>query len=222
MTRPTRPLVDFTALTLSIESRPRDEDVRDVVLSERPHLAAITQAYRARDFLDRLPGYRLRQYGEWIGEEAPAVAALIRDDVDVLSRNAVEMREDWTGPKAGLRHEPRVLLELELAVKERELDVTVLHGPTGGPEGPNAEAVGEMFRRLERRANRHPEDDRLWIGDWNCTADQLRDLADRMGGRLDRGTKVDHAIARGLKRVDTDRLHVPRGLHGFVLYHYQF
>lgn len=66
----------------------------------------------------------------------------------LLGRDVMTMRQAWTGPKHGIRHKPREFprgrFELESGVRLR---ATSLHGPTGGPDGPNAAAVREFCQR---------------------------------------------------------------------------
>lgn len=177
-----------------------------------PDAVGALQAYHDHDLLLQIGrdlGYRLRQYQ---GEESRGIAVLVREDVRILHRRAIQMSERWTGPKAGLPHPPRTFPSLRLGKNDDELRTLWAHLPTFN----NPKAQTESLTAIEKwLANPG-----VVLGDWNREEHQLAVLAAATGAQvLSPGrTKVDHAVAKGVRDVTAVRLPTPKGCHGWGLY----
>jgi hypothetical protein len=191
--------------------------LRVAIREHSPDVVVITEAYHARPWLRgvaKLEGYRLHQYTRDEGPEAPGIAVLVRRPLRVARRWPMRMFKRWTGPH-GREHAPRTYPVFTIA--ERLL---AAHLPSGGPDGDNAAAWAESWRRITAWMARH--DQAIAVGDFNALQGEL---ATRLpdGLQLVVGTKVDHAVTRGMRHVSTQRLKdlQPEGMHGWVVYKLQ-
>lgn len=127
-------------------------EVATMIDHQQPHVVFLFEAYRCRDALGTIPGYR-RFQGRGIGEAA-ACAALVRRDVTVLRGGWLRMSHPWHGPKHGRRHDGRVWPRLRLRFKRGGvLRALGVHLATERPAG-NAPAVDEQRDALVRWAGK--------------------------------------------------------------------
>lgn len=112
----------------------------------------LLEAYRLRDMLEGFAAAR----GYWhqqspTGTEGAGVALLVRKAKGrkLIGRGFLRCREPWIGPKEGRRHDPREWPRLRVRLASgRRVRLIGWHGVTGGPSGPNGEAVREGIRKL--------------------------------------------------------------------------
>lgn len=210
MSRPGRGRLEI--LHANIEDDPTPRQLLDEIDRWNPDMLSLNQASRARDFLEEIDGYRLRQFGRHHGPEAPGIAVLVRDDLKVLNRWPMRMRQEWVGPKAGKHHEPRVYPILRVEKDGVQWPTAHVHWPTHN----NPKAQEETERRLVRWAKRHER--AVIVGDFNRRDVELRSMADELDGVLLSTGKVDHLIARGVSGARKRGLRAPRDAHGWGVY----
>lgn len=181
------------------------------LLSVKPHVAVIQQGGQATDYLSARGVYRLLQMVK--GAEAREIKVLVREGVKVLRRKRLNMKKRWIGPKIARVHEARTYMAVKVNLPFRAWVLNV-HFPTGGPDGPNAAAWMESWKRvvafLKRRRG-------VAIGDFNATAGELAKLIKETDFELTSLGKVDHAISNRLRRtkVQRDLPGTPAGVHGW-------
>lgn len=192
--------------------------VEAMLRTHKPHVVVITEAYGIHDELDDIVGYQLRQLRKG---EGSGIAVLVRDDVRIRRGRLLRMARPWVGPKLLHPHAPRIFRRLVLQVAGRKVAVDAIHFPPGGPsggvvtQGRNAPAWRESARRVgsawrrglgRSRVGRRLVLARLAVGDFNATAPELEPLAREMGAVVCAGSKVDHALIRGMRHVNTIRV----------------
>lgn len=187
-------------LCTNIETVRRSRALGRLVRKHRPDVAVVLQAYRAGLWLRvRFSArYKVRQYP---GKEARGIAVLVRRGrrrgVRIERRQAWRMRQMWTGPKAGIRHDPRTYPDFRLTKQGVAFGLLAVHFPTLN-QGINAAAMRESFDAVTRwfDALTIPG---LAVGDYNREAHQLAPLVTATGATLRSGGKVDHALVRGMR-----------------------
>lgn len=181
------------------------------LLDVKPHVAVIQQGAQASDYLRDRDKYRLIQMLK--GSEAREIKVLVRDGVKVLRRKRLNMTVRWIGPKIARVHEARVYLGVKTDFPFRAWVLDV-HFPTGGPNGPNAKAWMESWRRVVAFLSKRRG---VAIGDFNATAEELAALVKAAGFEITSLGKVDHAISNRLRRVGVQRdlPGTPAGVHGW-------
>lgn len=120
--------------------------------AHQPDLVGLAEAYRCRDVLRQIEGYRLH-HGRNVGERAD-VAVLVAHELQVLHHGRLHLARTWIGPKHGRRKSPRVSRRVQVRLPGgARIRVLFGHAPTGGYDGRNAAAVREWVRRTVRWAN---------------------------------------------------------------------
>ena len=215
--RPTT-TVPVEVIAANIESRRRSPELRELIRRDRPDVVVVEQAYRARGFLARAAkreGYQHHQYKAAPGAEWTGIAVLVRDNVDIVRTQPLVMEREWTGPKAGKRHEPRVYPVLVLRKQGVTFRVIGIHFPTHNQ--PRAQA--ESARAVVSYVRDHPNSPIIAAGDWNMKAHELDRIAARCDAEVLTGrTKVDHALVRNANNGRRDRLPTPEPAHGWARY----
>lgn len=116
--------------------------LRSLIRTWQPDLILLSEAYRCRDQLATLKGYRLNQ-GANVGEGADC-ALLVHLDHRVTKSSTARMRKSWIGPKHHLpkspREYPRDRIRLDQGLIVRAVS---LHLPTTDKAGRNLPAVTE-------------------------------------------------------------------------------
>lgn len=116
----------------------------------RPTVVQLSEAYKLRQVLATVPGYK-RFQGPNVREGAD-VAMLVRSNVKVLRKGTLRMRRSWVGPltknRRGPRRYKRMRLQLAPGVRVRVLGVHFPPGPR-----VNAAAVAESRQRVISWAN---------------------------------------------------------------------
>lgn len=124
--------------------------LRSLIKTWQPDLILLSEAYRCRDQLSTLKGYRLNQ-GANVGEGADC-ALLVHLDHRVTKSSTARMRKSWIGPKHHLPKAPReyprdrIRLGLGLIV----VRAVSLHLPTTDKAGRNLPAVSESTDWITR------------------------------------------------------------------------
>lgn len=203
---------NLTVQTANVEDKerpPLGKSLRQV----KPHVVAIQQGGEASDHLRTAPGYRLSEFVR--GSEAREIKMLTRDGSKITRIKRLNMGMRWIGPKISRVHEPRTYMavRIDLPFKVWVLDV---HFPTGGPDGPNALAWHESWRRTMKFLRRRRG---VVVGDFNATHEELALLlkSENLGFLLTSLGKVDHAISNRLRRTRVQRTlpGTPSDVHGW-------
>lgn len=208
-----RALMEPTSLivqTTNIEDKakpPLGPSLREV----KPHVAAVQQGAQASRYFDALNHYDLFEFSK--GAEAREIKALVRDGVKVLRVKRLNMRRRWVGPKIAREHAARTYMAVKVKTPFRAWVLNV-HFPTGGPDGPNAEAWMESWDRVALFLSKRRG---VAVGDFNATAEELARLVKSEGFLLTSLGKVDHAISNRLRttKVQRDLPATPPGVHGW-------
>jgi len=161
----------------------------------QPDVAVLQQAAQSGAHLGRFGKYKV--YGFRGSAEARGVKALVSRNSKVVRVRRLRMTLSWIGPKASRAHTPRVFQAIQVRTPFWVWVVNV-HFPTGGPDGPNAKAWAESWRRTVKFLKKRRG---VVIGDFNATAVQLRPLCEAEGFELTMLGKVDHAVSNRLHRV---------------------
>lgn len=216
------PVVPFTVITANIAGDAEPRPLVPQVERWRPHAIVTTESYHARDYLTSAPvlrAYQHIQYGRAEhGDEGPSVALLIRHDVDLLRRWAMDMRRAWEWN--GRERDPRVYPVARLGHRGAVLRLAGVHLPPGGPSHEdNAIAWHESRSRLSRWALSDRGTPAVMPGDWNALESELRaQLPSPI--RVLEGGKVDHMASLGVIARRATPLPRVRDWHGF--YRYRF
>lgn len=202
----------------------RNVPIGHVLEKLRPHVVVLTEAHRARRHLRGLAkqrGYTLRQYRRHVGVEAPGIAVLVRDGVQIKRRWPMPMTRTWRSPIGRRRmHAPRTYARMRLERDGVTWRLLAVHFPPGGPgggvtlRGANKPAWWESMRRAMKWLRRTDEPS-LVLGDINATKDELLGIVGD-GIRVVSRAHVDHAIVRNAEG-HADRLTSPAGMHGFQI-----
>lgn len=184
----------------------------------------ITEAYSARPKLRKWAvrhGYELRQPNivEY-GPEGPDVAILVRDDIEITSRDIAKMTEPWWGPfnYPSSRKQPRVMQTLGLRKAGVDFDLMGVHFPSGGPtggvatRGKNAAAWHECADHV--RHNLANTACGAALGDFNARRLDVIEHATPDNGRVVMASNVDGVAAVGCQ-ISVTRLRSPLGMHGW-------
>lgn len=172
-----------------------------------PHVIGTTEVARRSDAELSHAGYRLYRHSmkrakvrgrtpEWRNS-----AVLVRRDVEVLRITWKVERTPWRGPKAGVRHDPRVWPELVIRVDGKILKVApALHFPFGDAQDDMARNVARWMRRtLPRRAV-------LAVGDVNMKfSGWKRRVCSPVRAVAIRGYGVDHGAVKRVKAASVTR-----------------
>lgn len=209
MTAPRVTTPSITVLTANVEDMEHPPLVA-VLSTTKANLAVLQQASR---LVKLAKGSGYRRFGYKTGIEARGIKSLVSRNLKVGLTRRLRMTMPWVGPKTGKRHEPRVYQALQVLAPFRFWVVNV-HFPTGGPDGPNAKAWAESWRRLVQFLSKRRG---VAIGDFNATAAQLKPLCETAGFDLTSLGKVDHAVSHRLRRagVQRDIPGTPDGVHGW-------
>lgn len=218
MTRPVQHTVPVEVLAANIESRRRSPELRALVRQHKPDLVVVEQAFRARRFLRKLArghGYVHHQYPKTPGAEWTGIAVLVRNNVDIVRTKPLVMDREWTGPKAGKRHDPRVYPTLVLRKHGVTFRAVGIHFPTRNQPFAQAESATEIVQYVRA----HDNSPVILAGDWNMIERELQKIADRCAATVLTGhTKVDHALVARFEDHHQKRLPTPAGAHGWALY----
>lgn len=145
-------------------------------------------------------------------EEGRGIKTLVRDDAKIIKTKTMKMHMEWTGPKAGKRHDPREYLLHLIEVEELRFWNVNVHLPTHN----ELEAQAESLRRLRRWANRHLLHPLFIGGDFNMPEDDVEEWSRRLKATRHVLGSVDYAVTRGLEIKRVDRRLAPLGpFHGW-------
>ena len=196
-------------LVANIESARTRPELAILIDQHRPDVVIVLQAYRARVWLNGIPGYQNWQYR---GVEASGIAVLVGSTIKLKRRRALRMTRPWIGPKAGHKHRPRTYPRLRLQKAGHWVRLLPVHLPTHNNPAAQAESLAAVRRWVVAVPNVFS----VAAGDWNRMVEELVTLQLPV---LTVG-KVDHAVTS--ERPGTvavcRRLPTPDDCHGWGLY----
>lgn len=218
MIRPQHHLI-VTFLPANVEFRDNPHELAQAIREFDVDVVGLNQATRAGRFLAAFrPSYR--RVGLRFSYEARGIKALVSRRFKVLERKPIRMSKEWTGPKAGKHHEPRVYLALLLRdrVTGIEFWVLVVHWPTAN----NRDAQAESARAIRKFVELHPNRPVVVLGDFNVEEHELEQVAASIDGRRAADDpdvasvgKVDHVLYRDADHVRTRDIKQPSYAHGW-------
>lgn len=172
------------------------------LLNERkPHYFAGQEVYRVD--LSNIPGYQTYQAREGysVNSENRAQAILVRNDVDLKVRNALQMHEEWTGPKMGVEKEPRVHRYVTGNLHEANIPFATFHVPFrhNGDPAPIEETRQAAIKWLKEMKAAHGI--AFAVGDWNALAADLQAKVGTPAGATANGGGLDKVLSAGAKLV---------------------
>lgn len=206
--------MQFKGISANIESRVVSPTLWQNIRKNKPDYVVVQQAYRARQFLKRIKGYKVYHRHDAGGGEFNGVAVLVRNDVEVVSVKWLVMDLPWIGGKAGKRHEPRVYPALRLRKDDADLYVVGVHLPTYNAKAPQAES----FRKIADYFNDHKNSAVVAVGDWNNEAHNLRGMEKAVNGQYHSTGKVDGMLSTRCKHLNGRRVPFPRYAHGWGIH----
>lgn len=182
-------------------------EVIELVAEHKPEFFCLQEVYRVN--LAGIPGYQT--YQAWDGytadSENRAQAILVRNDVALKIKQAIQMEEEWVGPKMGIAKEARVHRYVTGNLFDLNIPVATFHVPFPDEVGSRAPieetklAAIEWLLEMKRAHGRG-----VIVGDWNSLADVLQaKVGDPAGATADGGGK-DRAVFVGLKKVKGENL----------------
>lgn len=201
----------LTVQTVNVEKMSKPPLGRSLV-SGNPDVVVLQQAENAGEHLRSFDGYRLIERKR--GEEARSIKTMVRLGSATGKVKWLRTFLAWVGPKAGRRHLGRTFLAVRVT-KPFHCWVVDVHFPTGGPDGPNAQAWAEAWDKVVAFSKRRKRV--VVIGDFNATAAQLVAMARKEGFDLVNLGKVDHALSKGVKSTSVQQYlpGTPNGVHGW-------
>lgn len=138
----------FTVLSWNVDQGQSPASVLTAVASLvdrfQPDVVQLSEAYRCRKVLRRIPGYK-RYQGLNVGEGAD-VAVLVRRNIPVRAAWAMRMHEPWS--YKGRPRRPRVYRVVRLVPHGHVVRFLGVHLPTRNSE----DAQAESYRRIRRWA----------------------------------------------------------------------
>lgn len=209
----------------NIAGRARVRRIKRRMRRRKDDALILTEAYNARpalrEWCDQF-GYTLRHPSRRaFGPEGPDVAIVVRNDVDITSREVDKMTKDWFGPfnYPHSRKSPRVVQTLALVKAGIPYDLIGVHFPSGGPSGgvatrgKNADAWAEYADHVRHNLGG------TWcgaaVGDFNARGADVRKHVAPEGARVVMTSNVDGVCAVGCQ-VIAKRLRSPRNMHGWM------
>lgn len=211
--------VKVKVVAANIESRKRSWLLWSILKLRRPDVVVVEQAYNAREWLNSRKGYKNHQFrrNEALGGEANGIAVLVRDGVEVKNVKPLVMEQEWVGPKAGRRHDPRVYPALSLKKTGHFFRVIGIHLPTANED----DAQMESIRALRDYFRNHDKSPVFAPGDYNMRAAELRARVGNWARILTPGSKVDHALAARVENATASRVRTAKGAHGWAIYTFE-
>jgi hypothetical protein len=204
--------VPFSVMDWNVENKGDADAALDraevikLCAERKPTYFCLQEVYRLD--LSDIPGYQT--YQAWDGytaeSENRAQAILIRDDVALKIMQALQMTEEWTGPKMGLEKEPRVHRYVTGNLRDINIPVATFHVPfpNDGDRAPIEETKLAAIAWLKEMRAAHGRG--VIVGDWNSLADLLQaKVGDPAGATVD-GGGLDKAVFVGLKKVKGENL----------------
>lgn len=201
--------------------RNQDQVDREIhaLLAKRPEVLGLCEAV-GYDF-PRVHGYRLIR--DRSAESRANIAAYVRSDLTVRKERWLDLKQTWNRTDHPGKHPPRSILVMLVD----GVQVLVVHVPPRGTSNvvpAQQECIDALtaamapWRGLKvwhQFAKLRP---RIAIGDFNRRAVESgpspRTLADRIGGAVANGRRIDTAVVR---RVDVDGVAYPHKVDGVVL-----
>lgn len=203
-----KPKVTTSVMTWNVENKGAADakadraEIIELVTAEKPSYVALQEVYRVD--LDDIPGYQT--YRAWEGysvnSENRAQAILVRDDVAVKVRKALQMKEEWTGPKMGVQKEPRVHRYVTGNEHDTNIPVATIHVPFD--KVPVEETRRAVIAWLEEMEAAHGI--AIAVGDWNSLADELQAKVGTPAGAKVDGGGLDRAVFIGVKKIKGENL----------------
>lgn len=200
--------VRYSVMTWNVENKGAADAVLDraevieLCTKEKPEYFCLQEVYRV-DLRD-IPGYQTYHAFEGydVDSENRAQAILVRNDVALKIKQAIEMQEEWTGPKMGIAKEPRVHRYVTGNLHDTNIPVATFHVPFG------REAVEETrdaaIHWLELMEQSHGCG--IIAADWNSLADGLQAKVATPAGAKVYGDGLDKFVGIGVKLVKYETL----------------
>ncbi|MFJ9387690.1 endonuclease/exonuclease/phosphatase family protein [Nocardioides sp. NPDC101246] len=176
-------------------------EVIKICADEKPHYFALQEVYRVD--LDDIPGYQT--YRAWDGYSADSEnrgqAILVRNDVAIKVKQALEMQEEWTGPKMGLSKEPRVHRYVTGNYHAVNLPFATIHVPFPPAIEETRRAAVAWLKEM-----RAAHGCGVIVGDWNALADELQAKVGTPAAAKVDGGGLDRAVFVGMEKVSSKNL----------------
>ena len=181
-------------------------EVIKLCADRKPTYFCLQEVYRVD--LSDIPGYQTYQASEGysVDSENRAQAILIRDDVALKIMQALQMEEEWTGPKMGLEKEPRVHRYVTGNFHDLNIPVATMHAPfpDDGDRAPIEETRLAAIEWLKDMKAAHGRG--VIVADWNSLADGLQAKVGTPAGATVDGGGLDKAVFVGLKLIKGENL----------------
>lgn len=204
--------VRFDVMTWNVENKGDADAALDraeiiKLLTERkPHYFCGQELYRVD--LSDVPGYQTYQAFEGYSADSEnrAQAILVRDDVALKIKQALQMTEEWTGPKMGIEKDPRVHRYVVGNLHQTNLPVATMHVPfpDDGDRAPIEETRLAAIEWLQTMEAAHGCG--VIVADWNSLADGLQAKVGTPAGATVDGGGLDKAVFVGLKLIKGENL----------------
>lgn len=181
-------------------------EVLKLCADRKPTYFCLQEVYRVD--LSDIPGYQTYQAFEGYSADSEnrAQAILVRDDVALKIKQALQMTEEWTGPKMGIEKDPRVHRYVVGNLHQTNLPVATMHVPfpDDGDRAPIEETRLAAIEWLQTMKAAHGCG--VIVADWNSLADGLQaKVGDPAGATVD-GGGLDKAVFVGLKLIKGENL----------------
>lgn len=172
----------------------------------KPTYFCLQEVYRVD--LSDIPGYQTYQAFEGYSADSEnrAQAILVRDDVALKIKQALQMTEEWTGPKMGIEKDPRVHRYVVGNLYQTNLPVATMHVPfpDDGDRAPIEETRLAAIEWLKTMEKAHGCG--VIAADWNSLADGLQAKVGTPAGATVYGSGLDKFVGVGVKLVKIESL----------------
>ena len=204
--------VRFSVMDWNVENKGDADAALDraeiikLATDRKPTYFCLQEVYRVD--LSDIPGYQTYQAfeGYSVDSENRAQAILIRDDVALKIKQALQMEEEWTGPKMGIEKEPRVHRYVTGNFHDLNIPVATMHAPfpNEGDRAPIEETRLAAIEWLKEMKAAHGRG--VIVADWNSLADGLQAKVGTPAGATVDGGGLDKAVFVGLKLIKGENL----------------
>ena len=204
--------VPFSVMDWNVENKGDADAALDraevikLCADRKPTYFCLQEVYRVD--LSDIPGYQTYQASEGysVDSENRAQAILIRNDVALKIMQALQMEEEWTGPKMGLEKEPRVHRYVTGNYHDLNIPVATMHAPfpDDGDRAPIEETRLAAIEWLKEMKAAHGRG--VIVADWNSLADGLQAKVGTPAGATADGGGLDKAVFVGLKLIKGENL----------------
>ena len=181
-------------------------EVIKLCADRKPTYFCLQEVYRVD--LSDIPGYQTYQAFEGYSADSEnrAQAILVRDDVALKIKQALQMEEEWTGPKMGIEKDPRVHRYVVGNLHQTNLPVATMHAPfpNEGDRAPIEETRLAAIEWLQTMEAAHGCG--VIVADWNSLADGLQAKVGTPAGATVDGGGLDKAVFVGLKLIKGENL----------------